>query len=312
MKKLPFHIQHNTTPAVMQRILTVSANGDLTSERVQALLSIKESVLTKVLAPFLRQLGILDGWQLSKLGQRLAALVATNPDLLAEAAHVHLYTLHWRDESAYFSFAYAAICNWLWERGERVLDSHTMAELVGVVVAKAAEDYAIGTEGIAFSKNSVHGALHWLMALQPPAIVERAGNMGQRTREGVSKKAESKKGRRKFFQRRGTCPVQTLLWAASALYEHPESRRDYGVRMALNEERRRALCSITLLTEEALEWMLQLTEQLYDYRRPEGFFGVGTEGGFGRWLILTRPVPTGSLPATLRHSLQHPVDGPQR
>lgn len=188
--------------------------------------------------------------------------------------HVHLYTLHWTQPDTYFSFAYATICNWLWERGEWKLDSRSVAHLVSVVVDAVEQTYGVGANQIAFSTNSVRGALNWLRALDPPVLTRSGGEV---------------------FRQRLTCPLQTLLWTVDALYHHPQWRRDYGVRMQLDNERLTLLSKICMTNLDSLERVLEMAGQVYNYSQPEGFFGIGTEGGFGRWLILTKPFPVGNL-----------------
>ncbi len=270
-RKLPFHIQHNTTPSAVRQVIRLGSDGIVSPENVSIALGVKPDSLKKRIAPFLRQMGVLDGWRLSELGQRLLGLSQTHPDLLAEAVHVHLYTLHWVQPEAYFSFAYATICDWLWERGVSPLDTRTVNELVGVVVTRAAEKFGVDAGAIAFSANSVRGALHWLKALQPPVV------------------------NAKEFCRRKVCDLLVLLWITDRLYQHPDSQREYGVRLALTEERLRQIAKVSLLELDGLEQVLALADRTYDYRRPNGFFGVGTEGGFGRWLVLTKPFPVGNL-----------------
>ncbi|MEJ7615103.1 MAG: hypothetical protein SQA66_15875 [Candidatus Fervidibacter sacchari] len=268
-KRLPFHIQHNTTPTVVGLMVMNSDEDEIAPEKVSSVIGVKTSSLQKRIAPFLRQLGVLDGWRLSEFGERLKVLGQSHPDLLAEALHVHLYTLHWRQPDAYFSFAYATICDWLWERGTWVLDGRGKAELVGVVVNAAAEKYGVDASQIAFSQNSVSGAINWLKALNPSVITR-----------------DKKSGR--FFLR-DACPVQTLLWSIDALYHHPKWRRDYGVRIILDDERLTQLCKICLIDLDGLEKMLDFAV------RTCSRLTIGTEGGFGRWLSLTEPIPVGML-----------------
>ena len=268
-KQLPFHIQHNTTLTVIAKTLRFPTNEQITPETLSGALGCAKGTVEKVIAPALRQLGVLDGWRLSEFGERLKVLGQSHPDLLAEALHVHLYTLHWRQPDAYFSFAYATICDWLWERGTWVLDGQGKAELVGVVVNAAAEKYGVYASQIAFSQNSVHGAINWLKALNPSVITR-----------------DKKSGR--FFLR-DACPVQTLLWSIDALYHHPKWRRDYGVRIILDDERLTQLCKICLVDFDGLEKMLEFAVRTCPRLR------IGTEGGFGRWLVLTEPIPVGML-----------------
>lgn len=140
-KKLPFHIQHNTTLTVVAKTLQLAADGQLSLETMSSALGYGKGTVAHIV-PFLRQMGILEGWRLGEFGERLRQLMQSRPDLLAEAMHVHLYTLHWLQPDAYFSFAYATICDWLWERGVWKLEGKNKAELVGIVTEKAAEKLA--------------------------------------------------------------------------------------------------------------------------------------------------------------------------
>ena len=268
-KGLPFHIQHNTTPTIVSLTVIKGSASRAAPEEISSAIGVKLSSLQKRIAPFLRQMGILDGWRLSEFGERLRVLGQSHPDLLAEALHVHLYTLHWRQPDAYFSFAYATICDWLWERGTWVLDDRGKAELVGVVVNAAAEKFGVDAGQIAFSKNSVSGAINWLKALNPPVI-----------------KSDRKSGR---FSLRDACPIQTLLWGIDAFYHHPKWKRDYGVRIILDDERLTQLCKICLVDLDGLEKLLDFAVRTCSRLK------IGTEGGFGRWLSLTEPIPVGML-----------------
>ncbi len=207
-------------------------DSDLSLERLSVELGYSKGTTEKVIVPFLRKMGVLDGLRLSEFGERLRLLAQHGPDLLAEAMHVHLYTLHWTQPDTYFSFAYAKICNWLWERGEWKLDSRSVAHLVSVVVEAAEQTYGVEANQIAFSTNSVSGALNWLRALDPPVLTGSGGEV---------------------FRQRLTCPVQTLLWTVDALYHHTKWRRDYGVRMQLDNERLTLLSKICMTNLDSLE-----------------------------------------------------------
>jgi len=199
-KRLPFHIQHNTTPIVVAKTLRFSTNEWITPEELGRALGCSVGTVEKVVSPALRQIGILDGWRLDEFGERLKVLGQSYPDLLAEALHVHLYTLHWRQPDAYFSFAYATICDWLWERREVALTGEVLSELVGLVVQRSAEFYGISEAEVAFSTNSVRGALNWLKGLNPP-VIERC-----------------ELSKRLTFRRRRHCHPLTIAWALSVWY----------------------------------------------------------------------------------------------
>ncbi|MFA0782869.1 hypothetical protein [Fervidibacter sacchari] len=190
---LPFHIQHNTTPLVVWEVLQVT-------EPILRIPSISQGTWSKI-KPFLCQLGILarDG-SLTPFGERLRKLMQIYPDLLAEAIHGHLYTAYRFDPTVRFSFAYATICDWLWERREVALTGEVLSELVGLVVRRGAEFYGIPETEIAFSTNSVRGALNWLKGLNPP-VIER-----------------SKLSKRLIFRCRKHCHPLTVAWALSVWY----------------------------------------------------------------------------------------------
>lgn len=152
--------------------------------------------------PFLYQLGILaTNGALTLLGEQLRCLVAQEPELLGEAVHGHLYTLHRFNSAVRFSFAYATICDWLWERQQVAVTGRVIAELVSVVVERGSVVYNVPAEEIAFSPNSVRGAFHWLKSLQPP-VLER----------DMTSKAW-------LFHRRRQCSPLTVLWALSAWWQ---------------------------------------------------------------------------------------------
>lgn len=191
---LPFHIQHNITPAVVYAIVS-------SPEAIPACLPVSMKTWDKVGKAFVQQLGILarDG-SLAPFGERLKELVQICPDLLAEAVHGHLYTAYRFNSGVHFSFAYASICDWLWERREVALTGEVLSELVGLVVQRSAEFYGISEAEVAFSTNSVRGALNWLKGLNPP-VIERC-----------------ELSKRLTFHRRRHCHPLTIAWALSVWY----------------------------------------------------------------------------------------------
>jgi len=191
---LPFHIQHNITPSIVIALLK-------SPEAIPTRLPISVKTWDKVGKAFVQQLGILarDG-SLAPLGERLRDLMKSHPDLLAEVIHGHLYTAYKFDFGVRFSFAYATICDWLWERREVALTGEVLSELVGLVAQSGAEFYGIPETEIAFSTNSVRGALNWLKELNPP-VIERSELI-----------------KRLIFRRRKHCHPLTVAWALSAWY----------------------------------------------------------------------------------------------
>lgn len=190
----PFHIQHNTTPSILSVVL---ASPIACSEAFGFAHGTWDLVKR-----FLRQVGVVEkNGILAPLGDRLRCLVEQEPELLGEAMHGHLYTLHRFNPMVRFSFAYATICDWLWERQQVAVTGRVFAELVSVVVERGSAVYGIPPEEIAFSPNSVRGAFHWLKSLQPPVL----------ERNPTSKVW--------LFRRRRQCPPLAVLWTLSTWWQ---------------------------------------------------------------------------------------------
>jgi len=153
-----------------------------------------------------------------------------------------------------------------------MLNGQTMAELVGMVVDEALQKFDVPVEKIAFSHNSVRGVLNWLRALEPPVM------------------EHNDKSNR--FRRRHFCHPAVFLWAVDFIYcAHGTA---HGVRVFLTPERVEQLCKLCVLDPSGLENVLMMTKRTSDYERG-GIFDYGTEGGFGRWILLTRPCPMPTL-----------------
>src|SRR5262249_14934709 len=153
------------------------------------------------------------------------------------------------------------------ERGEFTMDTDGQAEMVGVVLRKAAEVYGFDPAAIAFSKNSVLGARHWLAVTDPPAL------------QGD------------FFRRRHAASALAALWHVDAL--HRGRTIPFGTRFSLNGENEERLARVLLLDADALSRALEVTARTEGTRRlgVAPWLTTGTEGGFGRWLLLAGPCP---------------------
>ena len=273
-KALPFHIQQNTSPEVLRAILARCYDGRVTiSDLAQELAMCLGTV--QHIVPFVRQSGLLNstGLSLTDLGAQFYHFSQQSPDMLAEAMHHLLYTAHTFDPTKRFSWAYARVVDALWARGDCILDRQTTAELVGMVVEEASQKFGVPVEKIAFSHNSVRGVLNWLRALEP-SVIER----------------EDKSNR---FRRRHFCSPSVFLWAVDFIYRAHCTA--HGVRMFLTPERIEQLCKLCVLDPSGLENVLMMVKRTSDYDRG-GVFDYGTEGGFGRWILLTRPCPVPTFP----------------
>jgi len=62
------------------------------------------------------------------------------------------------------------------------------------------------------------------------------------------------------------------------------------VRMFLTPERIEWLSKLCVLDPSGLDNVLMMAKRVSDYDRG-GVFDYGTEGGFGRWILLARPCP---------------------
>lgn len=276
-KAFPFHIHHNATPERLRAILECAGrDAPPTLVELSQELRLSSGTVQHIL-PLIRHVGLLNtsGLSLTELGEQFQRLDERNPMLFAEAMHCLLYTSHTFDVDKRFSWAYAKVVDALWRSGERKLDGAATAQMVGMVVDEAAQAFEIPVEQVAFSKKSVRGVLNWLQALDPPVV--------------------QCQGKHETFQRRYFCPVPTFLWGVNFLYRLSET--PYGVRLFLTEERIEQLCKLCVLDPSGLDNVLAMAKRMYDYERGE-FFDYGTTGGFGRWVLLSRPFGFGDV--TLR------------
>ncbi|MBI3950592.1 MAG: hypothetical protein HY314_09075 [Acidobacteria bacterium] len=268
-----FHVEHNARPEIVRVILHCARNGDKERLAVETGKSLR--TIERML-PMIRQMGLLhDGntFATTELGERVAMLIQQSPALFPEVVHHLLYTAHTFDETKRRSWAYARVVNALWGGGERALDGKAKAQLVGTVVDEAAQTFNIPIEQIVFSDDSVRGVLNWLRALDPPVV--------------------NSEGRTDLFHRRYFCPPPMFLWAVDFLY--CASSVTYGVRLFLTLERIEQLCKLCVLDPSGLDNVLMMAKRMSDYERG-GVFDYGTEGGFGRWLLLAHPCPVPMLP----------------
>jgi hypothetical protein len=273
MAKKSFHIQHNTDIRAVQAALSLATPAsplDLYdfAERI----GFSDSVAAKLVLPFLRQIGLLGkGGDLAPFGHRMAGLWDERPEMLGEAVHARLYALHLARPEAHFSFAYATLCDWLTDRGEFVMDGDGQAELVGVVVRKSAEMLGFDPAGIAFSKSSIQGAMHWLEVTDPPALADG------------------------MFRRRHAAPALAVLWAVDTLYR--ARRISFGTRLSLDEENESHLVRMLLIDPEDLASVLTATARTEGSSKVNDvrWLTLGTEGGFGRWLLMSSTCPVGAL-----------------
>lgn len=273
-KGLPFHIQQNTTPEILKAILARCVNGKTSISQLAQGLNRQVGTVQHIVS-FIRQLGLLEPRHLGLTAKGVAfhRLNEHRPSLLPEAVHYCLYTAHVFEPMIRFSWAYSVVVDALWTSGSRVLDSKGKAQLVGTVVQQAEHAFGVPVEHIAFSHNSIRGVLNWLQALDPPVVTNT--------------------GKQHSFRRRYFCCPVTFLWAVDFLYRADE--KAHGVRMFLTSERIDRLCKLCVLDPSGLDNVLMMAKRTSDYDHG-GLFDYGTEGGFGRWILLVRSCPVPTLP----------------
>ena len=193
---------------------------------------------------------------------------------MGEALHLCLATLHTTRQGTNFSWAYQAICDYLWARGDCVFREETRSELVGIIIHQAAQTFDVDAGTIAFSKTSMNGASHWLAATHPPALDEVTNQ----------------------FKRRLSVSAFSILWAIDALYRAENGV--WGTRLSLSEANTTRLCQWLLLEPDALPAVLSLAERTEGGRKTatgSKWLTVGAEGGYGRWVLLAAPCPVGAM-----------------
>ncbi len=274
-----FHIEQNLTPYRVGIILEKLIDGSVNKEAIAESCGLAVTVLERILLPSIRQLGLLMPYSFSLSPEALALIELSRrySHFFPDSMHFLLYSLYLRDKKKLFSWSYMQVVSILWERAESPLPitMQLKDEMVGRVVEIGARTFDIPQEKIAFSRNSIRGALNWLQGLDPPVLEQR--------------------GREVIFRRRYFCQPVVFLWAIDFLYRISSHPPAYGTRLFLSPERVEKLCKICLMDLSGLENALEQAKRVSDYERG-GVFHYGTEGGFGRWLLLARPCPVPSLP----------------
>jgi hypothetical protein len=176
-------------------------------------------------------------YSLTNWARGLRALGAWSLGLLAEAIHIHLIT-RWRVNPAMrASWAYAVTAGWLWDRSPVDLAMPFRNHVAAAVREAGAKAYGIPIDKVAFSTNSVAGALHWLRALEPTVIVT-----GGRARHGA--------------RRRLTCPDAAVWWAIGALNASEGWGGAPSTWLALDDAREEVLARVLFLDPSAVEAVL--------------------------------------------------------
>jgi hypothetical protein len=252
-----FHVRHDFKPNVARdallllRLLSETDAEHLTAYARARDLEIGHLQTSDKVFASLQDLGLVERshanrkktMKLTPLGSRLAELALRDELLFAELVHLRYWWL-WTPgrEGGYFSWAYRAVANMLWEEAPTPVDTN---RLVATVISAAEEEF--GIQSVSFSSSSVLGILHWLRALRPACI-----NAG-------------------IFHRRIACPPEAVLVALEGVQE--TQRHSIGFPVHLDAETRSLICRATLIDPAALDDVLTHAEQSLGLVRRDGYSG---------------------------------------
>ena len=269
-KRLTLHLQQNTTLERVVAIIEFYSQEKTNLDELGEACGLGISVLQKVVFPFLRSISILSKKSppaLTDLGWVAAKIHRANPAILSDFFHSLIFNLHYQEPDKRFSWVYSTVVQQLWQRREVILSTTEKNSLVAQVIEAATEKFELPSDEIAFSSNSVTGVLNWLRSLEPSVLKSNS-------------KAE-------HFNLRYFCSAPAIVKAVDSLYQQGE--RTYGVKIFLRENVQDALCQMLLLDPSGLPGVLDNAKATYNYDEG-GVFDWGYEGGYGQWVMLSRPV----------------------
>ena len=276
----PFHIQQNTTVKLVKNLLTNFENGHAVYlEDVSRCTELGEYTLRATVLPFVRQLGLIDRlpgtretYQLTPWARQLHRMWLADPDLLAEAVHLHLATRYLTSPEMRASWAYATAAGLLWDRAPLIFEPRGRERLAAEIRVAGAAQYGLGLDRVAFSHNSVRGVMNWLGALVPPVIVSP--------------------GRAVRIARRTSCPVPAVWWATSELARIGEAANPGRAPIA-GEEYRLNLARILFLEPASAEPMLRVASAEAPLHMGEPILAYDPSSMEVR---VARRLPIGTLP----------------
>jgi len=226
-----------------------------------------------------RQLGLIDRlpgtretYQLTPWARQLHRTWLADPDLLAEAVHLHLATRYLTSPEMRASWAYATAAGLLWDRAPLIFEPRGRERLAAEIRVAGAAQYGLGLDRVAFSHNSVRGVMNWLGALVPPVIVSP--------------------GRAVRIARRTSCPVPAVWWATSELARIGEAANPGRAPIA-GEEYRLNLARILFLEPASAEPMLRVASAEAPLHMGEPILAYDPSSMEVR---VARRLPIGTLP----------------
>jgi hypothetical protein len=183
-----FHLQQNATIA---RLRTVLENGYTVAAPSFGSVGTQELVLG-----FFRGLDVLtQTGELTQHGKRLQTLHAVRPELLGEAVHIWLRCHALTTNPPRFTLAYDGLCNLLYSLSQTVPTRFDSDSVLSDVRTYLRARTGITDELIAFSQNSIKGALFWLGETAPAVVTKEKTNL--------------------IVTIRTTAPSESVLWVLS-------------------------------------------------------------------------------------------------
>ncbi|HID56636.1 TPA: winged helix-turn-helix domain-containing protein, partial [Candidatus Poribacteria bacterium] len=131
MAKVPFHVQHNTTPDKLGIILKLyRSKSSISASELAERLGLAIGTVQHIL-PFVREMHLIGEGGLTDIGRDIADLSVKEEEIWCEAVHVWFYTLHLIHREAYPSWSYARVVDWLWDKEEVELSASVRDRIVG-------------------------------------------------------------------------------------------------------------------------------------------------------------------------------------
>lgn len=249
---LSLHVRHEVRPERVLEVLQGLDNGEPVDHVIQY-----ERQVTH-----LRQLGLLDQYELTLLGKDLLTMYYRKPDLWGDLIHYIHYVL-WDSEKGKesgFSWTYQQFINVLWSYGNLGITTDVRESLVSSLINQVEVEpnidlSSLSKQAASISKDSLNAIINWLSALIPPVIREKSE-----------------------FQRRNYCAPELLLLAIGHVAQMTDA--DLGIDLLLTPARREAICRLCVLEPAALEKTLNWMLPLY----PQIVLPGTTAGTYGRFL----------------------------
>lgn len=248
---LSFHVRHEVTFDRAKEVFFAIAREDEYDHILQA-----DRQITR-----LRQLALLNGNDLSPLGETVFSLCEAKPDLWGDLSHFCHYTL-WQPQNSSengFAWTYRTFVNHIWQQNNVQINVDSLEPVVSKLINDIESEPCFDLEEtqkavVSLSWRSLKGVLNWLAGVIPPVI-------------------EFEQFIRRYF-----CPPELAILSIGWVAQQTEG--ELGIDLLLTPERREMICKICLIDPSALDRVLDWTLPLY----PEVVVAGTSAGVYGRFL----------------------------